>query len=179
MNYGKIKNLDIANGIGIRVSLFVSGCTNHCRGCFQPETWDFDYGQRFTAETCRQILTLLEPSYIHGLSVLGGEPLEPSSQRALLPLFRKIKREYPDKSIWIFSGFLYESEIMKAGSHPHCEATEELLSLTDVLVDGRFAEEKRDVSLLFRGSSNQRIIDLSATRQRGCLTLWDEKQAVD
>ena len=172
MYYGEIKNCDIANGIGVRVTLFVSGCTNRCRGCFQPQTWDFSYGREFTRETEEEILRLLKPADIKGLTLLGGEPLEPENQRALLPFVKRVKEIYPDKTVWAFSGFTYE-EMKTEGSHPRCEATDELLDLTDVLVDGRFVEELKDISLRFRGSSNQRIIDLNLTRQRGEITPWE------
>lgn len=173
MYYGEIKNCDIANGVGVRVTLFVSGCTNHCEKCFQPETWDFAFGQPFTEETEEKILKLLEPPYIHGLTLLGGEPFEPENQRALLPFVKRAKRRYPEKTIWAFSGFRYDDELTKAGAYPNCEATEELLSLLDVLVDGRYVDALRNISLKFRGSSNQRIIDLNETRKQGRLVLWE------
>ena len=166
MYYGEIKNCDIANGEGVRVTLFVSGCTNRCKNCFQPQTWDFTYGQPFTAETEQRLLEMLEPSYIRGLTVLGGEPFEPSNQRALLPFLRRVREQYPKKDIWCFSGFTYE-ELKQEGSRPRCEATDEILELLDVLVDGRFVEELKDISLRFRGSSNQRLIDLKASRAAG------------
>ena len=173
MYYGEIKNCDIANGFGVRVTLFVSGCTNHCEHCFQPQTWAFDYGKPFTAETEEELLELLRPGYINGLTLLGGEPFEPENQRALLPFVRRVRQELPEKDIWAFSGFTYE-ELLQAGSHPHCEVTEELLSLLDVLVDGRFVQELYDISLLFRGSSNQRLIDLNKTRAAGAVCLWEK-----
>ena len=166
MYYGEIKNCDIANGEGVRVTLFVSGCTNRCKNCFQPQTWDFTYGQPFTANTEQRLLEMLEPSYIRGLTVLGGEPFEPSNQRALLPFLRRVREQYPKKDIWCFSGFTYE-ELKQEGSRPRCEATDEILELLDVLVDGRFVEELKDISLRFRGSSNQRLIDLKASRAAG------------
>ena len=175
MNYGEIKDCDIANGEGVRVSLFVSGCTNHCEHCFQPQTWDFGYGRPFTQETQAHILALLAPSYINGLTLLGGEPLEPENQRALLPFVRQVKAAYPDKTIWAFSGFTYE-ELLQPGGYAHCEVTEELLSLLDVLVDGRFVEALKDISLRFRGSSNQRLLDLAATRRTGTLTLLPDRR---
>ena len=172
MYYGSIKNCDIANGIGVRVTLFVSGCTNRCPGCFQPETWSFAYGEPFTAETERYILDLLAPGYINGLTLLGGEPFEPENQRVLLPFVRTVRETYPQKTIWAFSGFVYE-DMLRAGCHAHCEVTAELLSLIDVLVDGPFMETMRDISLRFRGSGNQRIIDLNKTRETGGLTIWN------
>ncbi|MBN2934968.1 anaerobic ribonucleoside-triphosphate reductase activating protein [Mogibacterium sp.] len=173
MHYGEIKNCDIANGIGVRVSLFVSGCTNHCEGCFQPETWDFNYGNDFTEETENRILEMLAPDYICGLTVLGGEPFEPENQRVLVDFLRKVRRKYPEKSIWCFTGFTLEM-LETEGTHCHCEVTEEMLSLIDVLVDGRFDKNKKNISLRFRGSENQRLIDLNLTRECGTLTLWNE-----
>ena len=173
MHYGEIKNCDIANGIGVRVSLFVSGCTNHCEGCFQPETWDFNYGNDFTEETENRILEMLAPDYICGLTVLGGEPFEPENQRVLVDFLRKVRRKYPEKSIWCFTGFTLEM-LETEGTHCHCEATEEMLSLIDELVDGRFDKNKKNISLRFRGSENQRLIDLNLTRECGTLTLWNE-----
>lgn len=173
MNYGEIKNCDIANGIGVRISLFVSGCTNHCEDCFQPETWDFGYGKEFTEETEQKIIDMLSPSYICGLTVLGGEPFEPSNQRCLVSFLRKVRETYPDKSIWCFTGFTLE-QLEEEGTHCHCEVTEEMLSLIDVLVDGRFDKNLKNISLRFRGSENQRLIDLKSTRECGTLTLWDE-----
>lgn len=173
MHYGEIKNCDIANGIGVRVSLFVSGCTNHCEGCFQPETWDFNYGNDFTEETENRILEMLSPDYICGLTVLGGEPFEPENQRVLVDFLRKVRRKYPEKSIWCFTGFTLEM-LETEGTHCHCEVTEEMLSLIDVLVDGRFDKNKKNIFLRFRGSENQRLIDLNLTRECGTLTLWNE-----
>lgn len=173
MHYGEIKNCDIANGIGVRVSLFVSGCTNHCEDCFQPETWDFNYGNNFTEETENKILEMLAPDYICGLTLLGGEPFEPENQRVLVDFLRKVRRKYPEKSIWCFTGFTLEM-LETEGTHCHCEVTEEMLSLIDVLVDGRFDKNKKNISLRFRGSENQRLIDLNLTRECGTLTLWNE-----
>lgn len=173
MHYGEIKNCDIANGIGVRVSLFVSGCTNHCEDCFQPETWEFNYGNDFTEETENKILEMLAPDYICGLTVLGGEPFEPENQRVLVDFLRKVRRKYPEKSIWCFTGFTLEM-LETEGTHCHCEVTEEMLALIDVLVDGRFDKNKKNISLRFRGSENQRLIDLNLTRECGTLTLWNE-----
>ena len=172
MNYSVIKNCDIANGPGCRIVLFVSGCTHHCKECFQPETWNFNYGQPFTQETVDEILRLLAPSYIAGLTLLGGEPFEPQNQPALLDLVRQVRAKYPHKSIWSFSGYTYE-QITSWSLGPR-EITEELLSLLDVLVDGEFVVELKNLNLRFRGSSNQRIIDLNKTRESGTLTLWDD-----
>ena len=175
MYYGEIKNCDIANGEGVRITLFVSGCTNRCPHCFQPQTWDFTYGQPFTAETEDYPLSLLAPDYISGLTLLGGDPFEPENQRALLPFLRRVRGRFPEKNIWAFTGFTYE-ELLAEDSHPRCEATDSLLSLLDVLVDGRFVEELKDISLRFRGSSNQRLIDLNATRQSGMVTLLPDRR---
>ena len=174
MYYGEIKNCDIANGEGVRVTLFVSGCTNHCKNCFQPQTWDFTYGQPFTKETEAQLLYVLAPSHMTGLTLLGGEPFEPENQRALVPFLRRVRERYPRKNIWGFSGFTYE-ELTTDRTYPRCEATDEMLSLLDVLVDGRFVEELKDISLRFRGSSNQRLINLNATRQTGRLCLLPDR----
>ena len=174
MYYGEMKKCDIANGPGVRVTLFVSGCTNRCEGCFQPQTWNFCYGQPFTKETEDTLLEWLAPGYITGLTLLGGEPFEPDNQRALLPFVRRVKAAYPDKSIWAFSGFYLESELLCEGSHPRCEVTDELLSLIDVLVEGRFVLAQKDISLKFRGSRNQRIVDMNKSRAAGEIVLWDE-----
>lgn len=172
MNYGEIKNCDIANGIGIRISLFVSGCTNHCKNCFQPQTWDFNFGEPFTRDIEEKILKMLEPDYIDGLTVLGGEPMEPSNQQALYPFLLKVKEKMPNKTIWVFSGFTLE-EMREEGGYPNCDVTEKILGMIDVLVDGRFVEELKDITLRFRGSSNQRLIDMKKTNEQGCLVLWD------
>ena len=155
MHYGEIKNCDIANGLGVRVTLFVSGCTNHCENCFQPQTWDFCYGKPFTSETEDELIRLLSPDYINGLTLLGGEPFEPKNQRALLPFLRRVRRELPQKTIWSFTGFTWE-ELHDPAAYSRCEVTD-------------------DISLRFRGSSNQRIIDVPKTLQSGTLTLWDER----
>ena len=175
MNYCALRNCDIANGTGMRVTLFVSGCTNHCPGCFQPQTWDFEYGQPFTEETEQYLLELLSPSYINGLTLLGGEPFEPENQRVLVPFLRRVRAAYPEKNIWSFSGFTYE-ELTTDGTHPRCEVTDEFLSLLDVLVDGRFVEELKDISLRFRGSRNQRLIDLNASRAAGHLCFLPDRR---
>lgn len=159
MNYGTIKDCDIANGPGVRVSLFVSGCRHHCKGCFNPETWNFQYGQPFTEETETQILNALSPSYIQGFTLLGGEPFEPENQRVLVNLLKKIRETYPDKDIWCYTGYLYDVDLPENGK-VHTEVTDEMLSYIDVLVDGEFVEELKDITLVFRGSSNQRILNL-------------------
>lgn len=158
MHYGNIKTLDIADGEGIRTSLFVSGCTHRCRGCFQPETWDFGYGEEYTPETESAIIESLKPPYVDGLSVLGGEPFEPENQRVLVGLLGKVREAYPEKNVWVYSGYTWEE--LTSESRARCEVTDEMLSLIDVLVDGEFVESLRDMRLRFRGSSNQRIIDV-------------------
>lgn len=175
MHYGEIKNCDVANGIGVRVSLFVSGCTNHCKNCFQKETWDFDYGKVFDEEAQLKIIDMLRPDYIDGITVLGGEPFEPENQRCLCPFLKRIKEEFPDKSVWAYSGFTFE-ELTDELSYCNCETTDELLKFIDVLVDGRFEDEKKDLSLRFRGSSNQRIINMNRTRREKQLILWNENE---
>ncbi|MGN0178740.1 MAG: anaerobic ribonucleoside-triphosphate reductase activating protein [Monoglobaceae bacterium] len=172
MHYGEIKNCDIANGVGVRVSLFVSGCTNHCKNCFQPQTWDFEYGKPFTGETENYILNLLKPSHISGLTVLGGEPFEPSNQRVLYPFLKRVREAYPKKSIWMYSGFTYE-ELLTEGGYSNCEVTYEILKLADVLVDGRYDEELKNIGLRFRGSSNQRLIDLKETFKQNKIVLFE------
>jgi len=173
MNYCAIKRSDVANGPGMRVTLFVSGCTNRCPGCFQPETWDFNYGEPFTKEVEDRIIQLLTPDYISGLTLLGGDPFEPENQRALLPFLRRIRRELPKKNIWAFTGFVLDKELWKEGSYPRCEVTDDLLALIDVLVDGRFVESLKNVTLKFRGSSNQRLIDMNKTRTYGEIVPWE------
>ena len=175
MNFATIKNCDIANGPGVRVSLFVSGCTHHCKGCFNEVAWDFDYGTPFTQETIDQILQMLRPAYVKGITLLGGEPFEPQNQPALVELLRQIRAKYPEKSVWAFSGYLFDKDIL-AGKLGDFAVTEEFLSYVDVLVDGRFVEEKKDLTLRFRGSSNQRIIDVPASLQQGQVVLWQDWQ---
>lgn len=172
MYYGGIKKLDIANGDGVRVSLFVSGCRNRCVGCFQPETWSFEYGQPFTHETEETILKALEPSYVEGLTLLGGEPFEPENQRELVKLLHRVREAYPGKNVWCYSGYTLD-RILGEG-HPHCEVSREMLSLIDVLVDGRFEEALKDISLKFRGSANQRIIDVPKTLRQGEIVMYCE-----
>lgn len=175
MNYATIKNCDIANGPGVRVSLFVSGCTHHCKGCFNEIAWDFDYGEPFTQDTIDMVLKLLAPEHIQGITLLGGEPFEPQNQRPLLELLRAIKKTYPNKSIWVFSGYLFDKDIL-AGKLGPWEITREYISYLDVLVDGPFVLEKKDLSLRFRGSSNQRIIDVPASLKKGEIVLWTDWQ---
>ncbi len=174
MYYGELKKFDIADGYGVRTTLFVSGCTNRCPGCFQPQTWDFEYGKPFTREVEDDIIKSLRPYYVNGLTLLGGEPFEPENQRALVPFMRRVKGEFPDKDIWCFTGFTLDGELQKDGSHPRCEVTDEMLSMIDVLVDGRFVLELKDISLRFRGSSNQRLIDLPATLREGKIIPWNK-----
>ena len=163
MNYAEIKNLDIANGPGLRVSLFVSGCTHHCKGCFNPESWNFNYGQPFTEATQEHLLELLENEHIRGLSLLGGEPFEPANQAELLTFLRKVRARFPKKDIWCYSGYLFDVDLVEGG-RVYTEVTDEMLSYIDVLVDGEFVEELKDITLKFRGSSNQRILELAKLR---------------
>jgi anaerobic ribonucleoside-triphosphate reductase activating protein len=172
MNYCEIKPCDIANGEGVRVSLFVAGCSHHCPGCFNPETWDFDAGKRFDKRVIDRIIQALEPYYINGLTLLGGEPFEMVNQRGLLPLIRKVKEIYPQKDIWSFTGFVYDRDLVPGG-RAYCEVTDEFLDSLAVLVDGPFVEVRKDISLKFRGSSNQRLIDMPATRKKGEVVLWE------
>lgn len=172
MNYATIKNCDIANGPGVRVSLFVSGCTHRCPGCFNEVAWDFDYGQPFTQETIDTIIDMLRPAYIRGLTLLGGEPFEPQNQGAVVELLRQIKMELPQKSIWAFSGYLFDKDIL-SGRLGDCS---EYVSYLDVLVDGPFVEAKKNLSLRFRGSENQRLIDVPASLRAGEIVLWSDWQ---
>ena len=174
MNYGEIKNYDIANGLGVRVSLFVSGCTHHCEGCFNPQTWDFSYGKPFTQQTTDELLEMLSPDYIDGLSLLGGEPFEPENQRALVPFLRQVRSRFPGKNIWCYTGYVLDEELLKP-SRARCEVTDEMLSMIDVLVDGEFVLAKKNISLMFRGSENQRLIDLPLTLAVGEIRLINEK----
>ncbi len=174
MYYGEIKKCDIANGEGVRVSLFVSGCTHHCPGCFNRETWDFCYGKEFTKETEDELLKALEPGYINGLSLLGGEPFEPQNQAVLVPFLRKVRERYPEKTIWCYSGYLFDKELLRE-SRARCEWTDEMLSMLDILVDGRFVEALKDITLVFRGSSNQRVIDVKKSMDSGEIVLWEQK----
>jgi anaerobic ribonucleoside-triphosphate reductase activating protein len=159
MYYGNIKECDIADGPGVRVTLFVSGCRNHCKGCFNSETWDFSYGQPYTEETESRLLMLLAPDYIQGFTLLGGEPFEPENQRVCVKLLARIRKAYPEKDIWCYSGYLAGRDMIPGG-RVYTEATEEMLSYIDVLVEGRFMEEEKDLALVFRGSRNQRVLRL-------------------
>ena len=171
MNYATIKRNDIANGTGVRVSLFVAGCTHKCKGCFNEVAWDFNYGERFTEQTQDMLIEYLAPDFVEGLTLLGGEPMEPANQRALLPFVKRVKQIYPNKTVWCYTGYTLEKDLL-ADSRVKTECTEELLSYIDVLVDGKFVQELYDISLQFRGSSNQRLIDLKATLSTGNLVLW-------
>ena len=171
MHYAAIKRRDIADGPGVRVSLFVSGCTHRCKGCFNEEAQNFSYGEPFTPAVEEALLEDLAPDYVDGLTLLGGEPFEPVNQRALLPFLRRVRERFPQKDVWAYTGYVYEEELLRE-SRARCEVTDELLSLVDVLVDGEFVEEEKDITLLFRGSANQRLIDLKATRAAGAVVLW-------
>ena len=173
MNYAALKKFDIANGPGVRVSLFVSGCRHRCKNCFNKEAWDFSYGKPFTESTEQEILTALSADYITGLSLLGGEPFEPENQRELLPFIKNVKVLYPNKTIWCYTGNNLEHEIWQPGPG-RCEVTDEFLQYIDVLVDGDFVQDQYDISLRFRGSSNQRIIDMNKTRAAGRVVLWQD-----
>lgn len=172
MRYGNIKPVDIADGVGVRVSLFVSGCTHHCEGCFNPETWNFSFGDDFTQETEDHILSLLARPFIRGLTLLGGEPFEPENQRVLVKLLRRVRTELPEKDIWSYSGYTFEE--LTGESRARCEVTDEMLSLLDVLVDGEFILAKRNLMLRFRGSENQRILDVKKSLKAGSPVEWRE-----
>lgn len=159
MNYADIKRIDVANGEGVRVSVFVSGCNHHCKGCFNECAWDFNYGNKFTEKQEEEVLKDLDHDYISGLTLLGGEPLEPANQAGLLPLVKKAKEKFPDKKIWCYTGFDFEKDVVGKMAKEN-ETTKELLKYLDVVVDGKFEEDKKDLKLKFRGSSNQRIIDV-------------------
>ena len=171
MNYASIKPWDIANGPGVRVSLFVSGCTHHCKDCFNPETWDFDYGEPFDEAVEEHILELVGKPYIRGITYLGGEPFDPRNQPALLRLTQRLRAAYPDKTVWSFTGYVYGKNLPQVAG-----VTQELLGLLDVLVDGPFIAEKKNLTLRFRGSENQRLIDVPQTLKTGAVVLWDEAQ---
>ncbi len=171
MNFGQIYLNDVANGVGCRTALFVSGCTHHCKGCFNEVTWDFNYGEPYTQNTEDEIVESLRPDYIAGLTILGGEPMEICNQEALVPLIRRIKAELPKKTIWIYSGYLWEELTDKDNKRCHGEFTDEILSSTDVLVDGEFMLDKKDLMLRFRGSSNQRVIDVPQSLEKGEVVL--------
>jgi len=174
MNYGSIKSTDIANGEGVRVTLFVSGCTHHCKNCFNKETWNFDYGEPFTKEVEDSIIKLLEPDYIKGLTLLGGEPMEPANQKALLPFIKRVRAEFGEtKNIWCYTGYVYDRDLL-GDSRAKCDYTIDLLKQIDVLVDGPFVEKLKNLSLKFRGSSNQRIIDVQKSLKEQRVVLYME-----
>lgn len=173
MNYANIKYCDISNGTGVRTSLFVSGCNHRCPGCFNREAWDFGFGAPFTEEIGQKIIESIKPSYVSGLSLLGGEPMEPDNQRALLPFIRRVRDTYPGKDIWCYTGYTFEKDLARGG-RAYCEATDELLNRMNVLVDGRFRKEEYDITLRFRGSANQRLIDLQASLREGRTVLWED-----
>ena len=175
MNYAEIKQYDVANGTGVRVSIFVSGCTHHCKHCFNEETWDFNYGRPFSETEADQIVEYLKPDYVAGLSVLGGEPFEPSNQEGLLPLLQAVKKEYPEKDIWCYTGYLFDKQILEDMCRKS-EVTIQMLSCIDILVDGRFVEEKKNLKLRFRGSENQRIIDVKKSLEQGRVIHWEHEK---
>lgn len=174
MNYAEIKKLDVANGPGIRVSVFVSGCTHHCKGCFNEVTWDFQYGEAFTEKTISKIIRYLSNKHIFGLTILGGEPLERSNQQGLLPLVKKVKEVYPEKSIWCFTGYLFDKDVL-GYMWNQWDETKEFFSYIDVLVDGPFKESLKNLNLRFKGSSNQRTILIQETLKRNEIVLWDDR----
>ena len=170
MHYGQIMIADSANGLGMRVSLFVSGCLNRCKGCFQPETWDFDYGYPFTPEVEQQLMDELSHPYYDGLTILGGEPFELQNQPDVARLILRVKEELPDKTIWMYTGYTYDKDLVPGGCR-YTDVTDTILDQIDTLVDGRFVEEKKNIRLRFRGSENQRIIDMKKTRATGQIVL--------
>ncbi len=174
MYYGNIKKYDIADGPGVRVSIFVSGCTNRCKGCFNVQTWNFCYGQEYTEKTKNCILEAMDRPYIEGLTLLGGEPFELENQKELVELLKEAKKRYPDKNYWSYTGFVYDRDLVPGGRRygPH---TDEMLDLLDVLVDGPFMWQKKNIQLKFRGSENQRLIDLKKTRECGKVVLFEPK----
>ncbi|WP_066685333.1 anaerobic ribonucleoside-triphosphate reductase activating protein [Christensenella intestinihominis] len=174
MHYADIKQYDIANGPGVRVSLFVSGCRHRCKDCFNPETWDFRYGEEFTDETIALVLSYLAPAYVKGLTLLGGDPLEPENRKALVPLLRQVREAYPGKDIWCFTGYDFEKDVLGAWAGE--EDVKELLSCLDVLVDGEFVAALKNVNLRFKGSENQRTILVGESLRQGKTVLWDDKQ---
>lgn len=172
MYVGEIMKADCENGIGMRVSVFVSGCTNHCKGCFQPQTWDFDFGIPYTAKLEQEIIEELAKPFYAGLSILGGEPFEPANQEVLVRLIERVKRELPRKTIWVYTGFVYDRDLVPGGRR-YTDVTDRILNAIDVLVDGPFVEEKKNISLDFRGSENQRLIDMKKTRKAGRVVLLE------
>lgn len=177
MHYAKIKWYDVSNGPGVRVSLYVSGCRNHCKNCFNPETWDFCYGEPFTREVEDKIINALAPEYIKGFTLLGGDPFEPENAEALVPFMERLRKKYPEKSVWCFTGYDYEADLL-TGKKGDIDTNMRLLNTLDVLVDGKFVEELKDLNLLFRGSSNQRIILVRPSLEKDEVVLWNEKDIV-
>jgi anaerobic ribonucleoside-triphosphate reductase activating protein len=175
MYYGALKKTDIANGPGVRVSLFVSGCRHHCKDCFNPETWDFSYGKEFTGATISEILEALAPDYIKGITILGGEPFEPENQRGLLELYRRLRAERPDKTVWVYTGYTLERDLLSEGT-VRTEVTDEILSMIDVLVDGEFVLEQKNITLKFRGSENQRVIRVADSLAAGQAVLFADSE---
>ena len=178
MYYSNIKKTDIADGTGVRVTLFVSGCRRHCKGCFNPETWSFENGRPFTRETEDELLSAMDHPFINGLTLLGGEPMEIPNQSALLPFLRRVRERFPDKDIWCYTGCTLERDLAPGGGY-HCPETDEMLSLIDVLVDGEFIEERKKLGLLFRGSDNQRLIDMKRTRETGGICTYAPPHSVE
>ena len=178
MNYAEIKNLNIANGPGLRVSLFVSGCTHHCKGCFNPESWDFNYGQPFTEATEEELLKLLENEHIRGLSLLGGEPFEPANQAVLAPFLQRVKAKFPYKDVWCYSGYNFEQDMLTGNLGPW-EITEQMLNCIDVLVDGEFVIELKNPNLRFRGSANQRVILVQESLKEDRIVQWDDGEGLE
>ncbi len=177
MNYAKIKWCDISNGPGVRVSLYVSGCRNHCKNCFNPETWDFSYGEPFTREVEDSVIAALKPAYIRGLTLLGGDPFEPENAAVLAPFLERVRGAYPDKSLWCFTGYDYNADLL-TGKKVDIDTVIRILNCLDVLVDGRFVEELKDLNLRFRGSSNQRIILVQESLRRDEIVLWDGEEVI-
>lgn len=178
MNFAEIKPYDVANGTGVRVSLFVSGCTHHCKECFNKETWDFNYGKPFTGKEIEDIIAYMKPGHIEGLTLLGGEPLEPVNQEGLLPLLRQVHAEYPDKTIWCYTGYLFDRDIIEKMCR-ESEITRELITYIDILVDGEFVIGRKNLKINFRGSDNQRIIDVKKSLETGSLVRWEGERRVE
>ncbi|MCR5690666.1 MAG: anaerobic ribonucleoside-triphosphate reductase activating protein [Eubacterium sp.] len=172
MYYGDIKRVDVANGVGVRVSIFVSGCPHHCKGCFNEETWNFDYGQPYTKKQEDDIIKYMEPDHITGLTLLGGEPMFPTNQEALLPLLRRVKETYPNKDIWCYTGYLFDRDIL-GKMCKESQVTEEFIRYIDILVDGPFILERKNLKINFRGSDNQRIIDVKKSLASGDIVHWE------
>lgn len=177
MNVATIKWYDISNGPGVRVSLYVSGCRNHCKGCFNPETWDFNYGEPFTEETEKKIIEALKPDYIRGFTLLGGDPFEPENVKVLAPFMKRLRKAYPDKSFWCFTGYDFERDLL-TGKQGDPDDVMTLLKTLDVLVDGKFVEAQKDLNLKFKGSSNQRTILVPQSLKADEVILWNEEDDI-